>query len=183
MSRWEDTVAVAVYNRWVDTTYGLGKRCAAVNTSYGDAYRLPTVWTVRDVQGNTPQFSHPYAEIYTQGSREFDPMVEVGSDLYEVNVEILNWLSPIDTSSDPVAANTLYRRLATAIWEILTERDRGMGGRWDGRTLQGAVQHVYGINVSPVRQMPRFGGGADMGSIGAQVTFTATVAESDLSTG
>jgi hypothetical protein len=178
MARFSVTVVDSIAALFSDATAGINARCRAINVAQSDGYALPVVWQERKTQQLGVQLQFPFYEIYTRGIRTVMPPVTVGTNLFEVECSVICWLSSLTTSMDPVGSAEQYRRLEWALLEMVIERDRGMGGRWSGRTLLDTVQNLEDERVIPVK---RFGTNTmeDMGGIGAELTFMVTVAELD----
>ncbi|MBT3271280.1 hypothetical protein HN371_29350 [Candidatus Poribacteria bacterium] len=172
--RFSEAVANDVEAMFDDDTIGLGARCTNVNTRTADKYTLPTKWTSDFTQQTTSHLRPPFFETYTSGIRA-DEVITVGTNEFEIDCIVKCWLPDRETRANWTAGAKLYRRLEWAIMELMIERRS-----WDGRTLNAAARILNVLNIR-VEPMIRWDTRSNqMGGVGAQVSFTVTIAEEDV---
>lgn len=183
--RYEDKAVAGLSALFADATGGINTRCSATNASVSAVvgspkFALPTVWVSQATQQIQGHIQTPFYEIYSTGIRREEPPAHPGTSVFLIDGEVRAWMAPADTAFDNVKSSRLYRMLSWTLLEMVTERDSGLGGRWDGNTLLGNVQAVYDPRVVPGTRLPQtFAANEAGGAIGAILTVTIEVAEDD----
>ena len=177
MPRYSDRAVEACAAMFANVTYGLGKRCAAINVEYGSTagahkWHMPVNWINSLTQKTGANYTFPFFEAYSTGSNDLNEMV--GTSEYEVGIEIRCWMSKATAGANQTIEAKKYRMLESAIWELINERPE-----WEGRCLAdstGRVTSVYSVSIEPIIGLH---GDDHTHGIGAMVKMTAVVEEED----